>query len=86
MLLEQDDSKEINNEPLAVATCITETGLLDNLDDDCIQNESQTSYYNKELITELTTTMISVNSFAVFAIYKHLLLDTGAPKSICCVE
>ena len=37
-------------------------------------------------ILDLTKAMHELNTYAAFAVYNHLLLDTGAPKTICCED
>ena len=49
-------------------------------------NLTHDSYIIKHSILDLTTAMKELNTFATFAVYEHLLLDTGAPKSLCSID
>ncbi|MEM1282625.1 MAG: hypothetical protein AAGG81_03645 [Chlamydiota bacterium] len=84
-----------------IADYLVETGLIDEDDleypdfDDWIceildiadeSSQHQQPHYFKFSITELSQAMYELNTFAVFAVFQHLLLDTGAPKTLCAID
>lgn len=60
-----------------------DTWICDLLDvcDNIIQ--PQDSYVNKYFINYVNDSMKELNKFATFAVFQHILLDTGAPKIFC---
>ena len=47
---------------------------------------STESYFIKESIIDLNQACRELNTYSVFAVLEHLLLDTGAPKTICSID
>lgn len=50
---------------------------------DQLYDAPQPSFPRKKFVPQLTDAMHELGTFSAFAIFNHLLLDTGALKSIC---
>lgn len=62
------------------------SSFLDILDSHFDNSNATSAFHIKISVPELSQAMTELDSYPIFSVQSHLLLDTGAPKSICSID